>query len=68
MRFSIYAPLPERAYDALLTVAEQDLRDPRKQAAKFIIDGLRRAGALPAESTPLTPSSLNPAEPGGADR
>jgi hypothetical protein len=49
VRFSIYARLPEPAYDALLTVAEQDFRDPREQAAKFIVEGLRRTGALPAD-------------------
>jgi hypothetical protein len=49
VRFSIYARLPEPAYDALLTVAERDFRDPREQAAKFIVDGLRAAGVLPAE-------------------
>jgi hypothetical protein len=51
VRFSVYARLSESAYDALLTVAERDFRDPREQAAKFIVDGLRRAHALPPEST-----------------
>ena len=61
MRFSIYARLPEPAYDALLVVAEQDFRDPREQAAKFIVDALRASGALHAEER--NPSNLTAAVP-----
>jgi hypothetical protein len=47
VRFSVYARLPSAAaYDALLMVAEESFRDPREQAAWFIVDGLRRANAL----------------------
>jgi hypothetical protein len=46
----IYVQLPdEQTRRALVNVAESEFRDPRAQAAKFIVDGLRRAGALPAE-------------------
>ncbi len=54
MRFSVYARLPEPVYDALLAVADQELLDPREQAAKFIVDGLRRAGALQEPASALT--------------
>ncbi len=66
MRFSIYAHLPEPAYDALLTVAERDFRDPREQAAKFIVDGLRAAGVLPAEPTESDRSADQAAAMSGA--
>ena len=43
----IYVQLPdEQTRRALVNVAESEFRDPRAQATKFIVDGLRRAGAL----------------------
>jgi hypothetical protein len=35
--------------EALLDLALREYRDPREQAAKFIVEGLRAAGALPVE-------------------
>jgi hypothetical protein len=46
---SLYVPLAEDAVDALRELAFRELRDPRAQAAYLVLDGLRRAGALPAE-------------------
>ncbi len=51
----IYVPLPDdQTRRALVNVAKREFRDPRAQAAKFIVEGLRRAGALtddrPADS------------------
>ena len=43
----IYVPLPdEQTRRALVNIAEREFRDPRAQAAKFIVEGLKRAGAL----------------------
>ena len=43
----IYVPLPdEQTRRALVNIAEREFRDPRAQAAKFIVEGLQRAGAL----------------------
>ncbi len=43
----IYVPLPDdRTRRALVNIAEREFRDPRAQAAKFIVEGLQRAGAL----------------------
>jgi hypothetical protein len=39
---------PETA-DALRQLAAKELRDPRLQAQWLLEDGLRRAGALPAQ-------------------
>ena len=48
----LYVPLPDEASDALDRLAERELRDPRHQAAYLVLDGLRRAGALPPEQAP----------------
>jgi hypothetical protein len=57
----IYVPLPDpAARRALVNMAEREQRDPRQQAARFILDGLRAAGALPIEVTDyrdVTPAS-----------
>jgi len=43
----IYVQLPdEQTRRALVNVAESEFRDPRAQAAKFIVEGLKRVGAL----------------------
>ncbi len=43
----IYVPLPdEQTRRALVNLAESEFRDPRAQAAKFIVEGLKRAGVL----------------------
>jgi hypothetical protein len=42
----IYAPIPTVAREALYELAEREWRDPREQAAKLIVEGLERAGAL----------------------
>ena len=44
----IYIPLSEAAVDALTTVASKQWRAPQFQAALYILEGLIRAGALPA--------------------
>jgi hypothetical protein len=36
---------------ALLDLAQQQYRDPRRQAALLVREGLQRAGVLPAEPT-----------------
>ncbi len=43
---SIYVPLPTPAKEALYELAEREDRDPRVQAARFIREGLQRAGVL----------------------
>ena len=61
MARGIFVPLPDVPRDALYELAEQEWRDPRDQAAKFIVEGLRRAGALNDErSTALTTVSREP--------
>jgi hypothetical protein len=48
----IYVPLhDERIRRALVNVAEREFRDPRAQAAKFIVEGLERVGALTRSET-----------------
>lgn len=44
--------LPEPAGEALWRLAEEELRRPRDQAAKMLVDALRQHGALPSETTP----------------
>jgi hypothetical protein len=44
-----YIRLPRPAREALYELAEQEWRDPRDQAALFVVEGLRRAGALPSD-------------------
>jgi hypothetical protein len=55
----VYVPLPERACDALVELAEREYRQPRDQAAKLLTDALRRAGVLTDEepSTELIPKT-----------
>jgi hypothetical protein len=49
--------LPETEREALNDLAIREYRDPHDQAAKFIVDGLRAAGALPKEEVTLTESA-----------
>ena len=39
----VWVPLPGDAWDRLLILSEQELRDPRQQAAVLILDGLEQA-------------------------
>ena len=50
-RSSIYLPLPSREREALCELADREFRDPKDQARLLLVEGLRRAGALPAEPT-----------------
>ena len=51
MSRSLYVPLPTDAREALIDLAIREYRDPREQAAYFVVEGLKRAGVLPAEQT-----------------
>ena len=44
---AVYVPLPRDVKDALLTLAEREDRDPRRQAARLLREALERAGTLP---------------------
>jgi hypothetical protein len=48
---AVYVPLRADMKDALLTLAARDDRDPRRQAARLLQEGLERAGVLPVEVT-----------------
>lgn len=50
MSRGIYVLLPKREREALLGLADSEWRSPREQAAKFVVEGLKRANALPSES------------------
>ncbi len=39
----VWVPLPSDAWDRLLILADQELRDPRQQAAILILEGLEQA-------------------------
>ena len=43
---AVYVPLRADVKDALLTLAEREARDPRRQAARLLEEGLRGAGVL----------------------
>ena len=51
---NIYVKLPGDVADALIRVANREWRHPKEQAGLFIVDGLRQAGALPADHDQLT--------------
>jgi hypothetical protein len=53
--------LCEDEREALLDYALRKYRDPREQAAKFIVEGLRAAGALPQEVKTLNVAGDGPA-------
>lgn len=46
MNRSLYIPLPLDAAEALHRLALKELRTPKQQAARLIVDGLKQAGAL----------------------
>ncbi len=46
MARGIFVPLPDVPREALYELAEREDRDPRVQAARFIREGLQRAGVL----------------------
>ncbi len=48
---AVYVPLRADVKDALLTLAEREARDPRRQAARLVQEGLVRAGVLPLDVT-----------------
>ena len=55
---AVYVPLPRDVKDALLTLAEREDRDPRRQAARLLQEGLVRAGVLTEDrSATLTTGS-----------
>ena len=60
----VWVPLPGDAWDRLLILAEQELRDPRQQAAVLILDGLEQAGIH--DRTPVRRSTANGERAGGA--
>jgi hypothetical protein len=43
---AVYVPLPHDVKDALLSLASREDRDPRRQAARLIREGLERARVL----------------------
>ena len=43
---AVYVPLPHDVKDALLSLASREDRDPRRQAARLIREGLERAHVL----------------------
>ena len=55
-------PVPKTIADALCDFAWRQDRDPRRQAERFIREGLIREGALPESKTaPAEPASAVPA-------
>jgi hypothetical protein len=51
MPSTVYVSLPGTAGEALRELARREFRHPRDQAQKLLVEGLRRAGALPSEPT-----------------
>ena len=45
----LYVRLPRDQREALIRFAEREYRYPSDQAAYFVAEGLRRAGALPVD-------------------
>jgi hypothetical protein len=48
---AVYINLPDTALDALRKLAERETRAPKHQAARLILDGLRREGLLASEAS-----------------
>jgi len=48
---AVYVPLPADVKDALLNLASREDRDPRRQAARLLQEGLVRAGFLTESKT-----------------
>lgn len=59
---AVYVELPLPVAEALVGLALREFRDPRAQATKFVVEGLRRAGALPHEepADALTAATTEP--------
>ena len=57
MTRGIYTPLNGDVKRALIDFAEQVDRDPRFQAARFVREGLVRAGALPPAEQKTAPAT-----------
>ena len=58
MRNGIFIPLLDEHREALIDLADREWRRPVDQAAKILIEGLRREGALPESRTaPAQPAS-----------
>jgi hypothetical protein len=58
----MYLPLNEPEKKALLELARREDRDPRFQAARFVREGLERAGAFgDLKNAPAEPASAVPA-------
>jgi len=53
----LFVPITWREAEALRKLAESERRDPRHQAACFIAEGLKRAGALTERKTAADPKS-----------
>ncbi len=51
---AVYVPLRADVKDALLTLAEREARDPRRQAARLVQEGLVRAGILTDDTRQTT--------------
>ena len=45
---ALYVALPAEAFEALRRLAARELRHPRQQAARLILDGLRREVSDPS--------------------
>jgi hypothetical protein len=60
---AVYVPLRADVKDALLTLASREDRDPRRQAARLLQEGLERAGVLPIDVTSYREVNTAPAEP-----
>jgi hypothetical protein len=60
---SVYVSLPASAAEALRELSRREFRHPRDQAQKLLVEGLRAAGALPAESPSVSVEA--PATVGG---
>ncbi len=56
----IYISLRPAEAEALLELCRREDRDPRRQAARLLREGLLRAGALPTDNA-LTTDSREPA-------
>jgi len=65
---AVYVPLQANVKDALLTLADREDRDPRRQAARLVQEGLIRAGVLPVTIIDYceVPNQPDPRGPGAA--
>jgi hypothetical protein len=61
MAKSVYVPLYTREREALIKYAILAHRDPRVQAARFIREGLKAAGALDDAKSAGSPGHREPA-------